>query len=98
MNTHANCGIAVLALALLFAAPARAEEVASFRSAEADLMVRDFLHRLAEPPNHVILVQDQCAPAWQRACHDNCGGNWGLFCFFGDVCNPQTHNCEHAQP
>jgi hypothetical protein len=42
--------------------------------------------------------QNKCGLAALRPCHSQCGGEYGMLCFVGDVCNPQTHNCEHAQP
>ncbi len=43
-------------------------------------------------------AQQNCGLAALRACHSQCNGEYGMLCFYGDVCNPATHNCEHAQP
>jgi hypothetical protein len=35
-----------------------------------------------------------CDPGWKRHCSSVCNGDYGYFCFFGTVCNPNTHRCE----
>jgi hypothetical protein len=31
-------------------------------------------------------------------CGMKCGKDWGVFCFWGTVCNPVTHSCEKTLP
>jgi len=62
-------------------------------------MAEPILPRMASsaPQTSPQIQTPPCAAPAFRACHDNCEGVWGFVCFYGDVCNPSTHNCEHAQ-
>jgi hypothetical protein len=44
------------------------------------------------------IVTVECEAAWKRACSDQCDGEYGYFCFFGTVCNPDSHRCEKTAP
>jgi hypothetical protein len=41
---------------------------------------------------------EQCEPAWKRHCSDQCNGQYGLFCMFLTVCDPEKHRCVKPEP
>jgi hypothetical protein len=68
-------------------------------AASADIVVaQDNNNGGVSTPEPAPAPTPGCAPAWKRACSDLCDGDYGLLCFFGTVCNPDTHRCEKAAP
>ena len=50
------------------------------------------------PPTSQPQETQVCAAAVLRNCHDICGGNYGSFCVLGQICDPERHVCEKAEP
>jgi hypothetical protein len=42
--------------------------------------------------------RQNCTISALRRCSDVCNGEYGMLCFPGTVCNPQTHRCEKTSP
>lgn len=49
-----------------------------------------------ENPVVEIAHKKACGPAALRHCSTACEGAYGLFCFFGTVCDPVNHRCDKA--
>jgi hypothetical protein len=75
---------------------AGAEGIRDLDSAES--RVQALIQRLRIKAADRIVVAGTCAPAWRRNCHESCDGVYGLWCFWGTVCNPNAHKCEKTSP
>jgi len=83
---------------------ANASQAAPYRQSQAISPATDIVvaqennNGGASTPEPAPAPTPGCAAAWKRACSDLCDGDYGLLCFFGTVCNPDTHRCEKAAP
>ncbi|MDD5295474.1 MAG: hypothetical protein PHU46_01045 [Rhodocyclaceae bacterium] len=46
----------------------------------------------------LIAADNNCQIASLRHCSNVCNGEYGMLCFPGTVCNPDTHRCEKTSP